>query len=1418
MTLFRKLKLSPKTGRRKSRRYSKNKIIDQSFKSLDESTPSIVDSIGRSSSSIFPEKEGNSLNQKINQNLSLSIAINDIEIPKDIVTYNCFEDINTANTENKIKTDDTNKTDNIIKEDITIKTDSNNTNLESENKSNSIASDTKGKTIEVLNTNNNSISFDNSTDSRIEDNNNLETLQDSIKDKNLSDIDNIRESNISVENKIEHTPKSLDKVSEENSNKEILNKEIEEENQNKETSEEIFDKETQEENLNKETPEEISNKEAQEDNSNKENSSKEIPESLNNNIDIEINKEVKIENNTQNIENTKISLEESKGFFNNNTTENLNKENNSNTLSQDIKSEIKKNILNDIKPVQVIKIINSNLNKSKNYLKPKMDIQEEKFENDITASLISLKPFDPEDIPTVHNNIEAVTHYTLVVNNKQLYKSTIKFYVNLGFNIDNLNSKYNLKHDFEATTWEDQHYIKRLVEYSEDEHPLYDEETWLSLINDNGKIALRIVENLHKDFAVADFSQASDEKLHQLLLEHASVENAYMSFSGNLDKIETIFKEIKRPYKLLKSPVLGTDLVYKQIYTYDPLLNLLEFHDESAYSKFMDVTETSEQSQKKKYTNEKPEKKIAIMTSGKETSGMNAAIRALVRCGLTEKITPYIIFNGFKGLVKGGSSIKSAGWEDVRDLLPLGGTVLDSSDCSYIETHESRLQAAKNLYERGIKNLVIIGDNESFSYAVTLQNEWNDLINELINNNVIEEPEINIDQHILSVIALPATIDNDIAMTDLTLGTCTSLQRICEALDSLESTATSHQRCFIIKVVGKRCGWLALMAAIAVGADCAFIPERPPPLQKNIDITWEEEMCDILKTKREKGNRKNIIVVSEGATDKDLNPITASYIKEVIEKKLGIDTRITTLGHIQREGIPCAYDRFLATVQAAEIITDVLNAKEDEQMSNLIGVRNNTLIRIPLTQSVKLTTSISEALANKQFDIVMNLRDLDFKASYNAYIESTLFSSNSKKLDEENRLRIGIIHVGSPAGGMNAATRAAVRLCLNRGHTPVGIFNSFKGLVRGEVKPLAWQEVSGWTTIGGSKLGINHSQPTPVLNSKKLYNKTYKIDPSELIDIGLIAYHLQEQNIQGLLIIGGYEAYCSLYTLYEAKSIYPSLCIPMVQIAASVSNNIPGTDHSIGSDTALNTIVKACDHIKLSASASQKRVFIVEVQGGNCGYLSTMGGLACGVTCTYGPENGITLNKLKNDIRHLRRRYKEAELKGIKNEGRIIIRNEFTSSSTYSTKVISAILNEEGKGLFDSRTAILGHLQQGGIPSPLDRIRAVRQAVECINWLEKKTMENKRISSYKEYHKFNLKKNDFQGKLDKEAYVIGIRGDKLEFTPIHELIKETNIDLRKSNHHWWMRYYPLIKILSKYYYFDANDETDIDYLTNEKNL
>lgn len=167
-----------------------------------------------------------------------------------------------------------------------------------------------------------------------------------------------------------------------------------------------------------------------------------------------------------------------------------------------------------------------------------------------------------------------------------------------------------------------------------------------------------------------------------------------------------------------------------------------------------------------------------------------------------------------------------------------------------------------------------------------------------------------------------------------------------------------------------------------------------------------------------------------------------------------------------------------------------------------------------------------------------------------------------------------------------------------------------------------------------------------------------------------------------------------------------------------MSNNVPGTEYSIGSDTALNAIVQACDTIKLSAAASRKRVFVVEVQGGNCGYLAAMGGLATGATNCYIPEEGVNLDRLQNDVKHLIRRYSEEDELGIPNEGRIIIRNEGVSQRTYSTEVLSSIFHEEGKGLFDSRTATLGHLQQGGVPSPLDRIRAMRMAVSCAEWIE----------------------------------------------------------------------------------------------------
>lgn len=180
--------------------------------------------------------------------------------------------------------------------------------------------------------------------------------------------------------------------------------------------------------------------------------------------------------------------------------------------------------------------------------------------------------------------------------------------------------------------------------------------------------------------------------------------------------------------------------------------------------------------------------------------------------------------------------------------------------------------------------------------------------------------------------------------------------------------------------------------------------------------------------------------------------------------------------------------------------------------------------------------------------------------------------------------------VGAPAGGMNAATRAAVRYCKRQGHTPLAIANGFKGLLDDNIYELSWLGVDNWTVRGGSELGTNRVLPD--------------------VDHGAVAAKFQEHHIQAALIIGGFEAFDALRILEAGRKHYPAFHIPLVHIPATISNNVPMTEFSLGSDTSLNALVDACDSIKQSASASRNRVFVVETQGGLCGYIATMGALA----------------------------------------------------------------------------------------------------------------------------------------------------------------------------------------------------------------
>jgi 6-phosphofructokinase 1 len=198
--------------------------------------------------------------------------------------------------------------------------------------------------------------------------------------------------------------------------------------------------------------------------------------------------------------------------------------------------------------------------------------------------------------------------------------------------------------------------------------------------------------------------------------------------------------------------------------------------------------------------------------------------------------------------------------------------------------------------------------------------------------------------------------------------------------------------------------------------------------------------------------------------------------------------------------------------------------------------------------------------------------------------------------------------------------------------------------------------------------------------------------------------------LKGLLIIGGFEAFTSVLQLSQQRAHFKEFNIPLVCVPATISNNVPGTDLSIGCDTALNEIVTICDKIKQSAIGSKRRVFIVETMGGYCGYLATMAGFASGADQSYIFEEPFTIGDIIDDIHHLRKKM-EGDLK----RG-ILLRNE-KANKNYTTDFITNLLTEEGKGVFSARSNILGHMQQGGVPTPFDRNLALKLAAKSIKYM-----------------------------------------------------------------------------------------------------
>ncbi|RLL93160.1 hypothetical protein CFD26_101312 [Aspergillus turcosus] len=754
-------------------------------------------------------------------------------------------------------------------------------------------------------------------------------------------------------------------------------------------------------------------------------------------------------------------------------------------------------------------------------------------------------------------------------------------------------------------------------------------------------------------------------------------------------------------------------------------------------------------------------RRIGVLTSGGDAPGMNGAVRAVVRMAIYSDCEAYAVFEGYEGLVHGGNMIRQLHWEDVRGWLSKGGTLIGSARSMAFRERAGRLKAAKNMVLRGIDALVVCGGDGSLTGADVFRSEWPGLLEELVKNGELTEEQIK-PYKVLNIVGLVGSIDNDMSGTDATIGCYSSLTRICDAVDDVFDTAFSHQRGFVIEVMGRHCGWLALMSAISTGADWLFIPEMPPR------DGWEDDMCSIItKNRKERGKRRTIVIVAEGAQDRSLNKISSSTIKDILTQRLGLDTRVTVLGHTQRGGAACAYDRWLSTLQGVEAVRAVLDMKPDSP-SPVITIRENKIMRTPLMDAVQETKHVAKLIHDKDFEAAMRMRDAEFKEYHFAYRNTATPDHPKMILPEDKRMRIAIIHVGAPAGGMNQATRAVVGYCLTRGHTPLAIHNGFPGLCRhhddkpvGSVREVKWLEADSWVNEGGSDIGTNRSLPSEDLETTAKCFERYKFD--------------------ALFVVGGFEAFTAVSQLRQAREKYPAFKIPMVVLPATISNNVPGTEYSLGSDTCLNTLIDFCDAIRQSASSSRRRVFVIETQGGKSGYIATTAGLAVGATAVYIPEEGIDIKMLSNDIDFLRENF--ARDKGANRAGKLILRNE-CASSTYTTQVIADIFKEEAKGRFESRSAVPGHFQQGGKPSPMDRIRALRMSIKCMLHLEN----------------YAGKSPDEIAADPMSAAVIGIKGSQVMFSAMggDDGLEATETDWarRRPKTEFWLELQNYVNVLS----------------------
>ena len=736
--------------------------------------------------------------------------------------------------------------------------------------------------------------------------------------------------------------------------------------------------------------------------------------------------------------------------------------------------------------------------------------------------------------------------------------------------------------------------------------------------------------------------------------------------------------------------------------------------------------------------------KIGVLTSGGDAQGMNAAVRAVVRTALRMGARPYAVMEGWAGAVAGGDGIRPLEWDSVGSILHRGGTIIGTARSAEFRERAGQLAAARNLLEHDIDRLVVIGGDGSLTGTDVFRTNWPGLVAELAERGEIS-PEKAAAHPALMVTGLVGSIDNDLVGADMTIGTDSALHRILEAIDDISSTAASHQRTFIIEVMGRHCGYLALMAAVAGGCDYVLVPELPPA------GGWEEDMCRKLAKGREAGRRESMVVVAEGATDRSGNPISADDVKRVLSERLGEDARVTILGHVQRGGKPSAYDRWMSTLLGCAAAHEAVTATPESEPV-IIAERHNRISRLPMMEQIRATRAVKDLVASGDYEGAVAARGASFGEMLRIFetmstppeLDPDAASDQSPSAESK---RVAIIHAGGLAPGMNTAARAAVRLGLDHDFTMLGVYGGFPGLLDGDVRELSWDDVEGWVGDGGAELGTRREIPT----IEQLYS---------------LGRAIESHRIDALLIIGGFNAYLSAYELVSERDRYPAFKIPIICVPASIDNNLPGSELSIGADTALNNAVGALDSIKQSAAASH-RCFVAESMGRKCGYLALMSGIATGAERVYLNEDGLTLAQLAQDSARMVESFRSGR------QLYLVIRNE-RASRNYTLDVLAKIFAQEGRGLYDVRHAAIGHLQQGGDPSSFDRIMATKLVAHALGLLADQLEAGTHHSSY-----------------------VGLMEGRISHHRLERMNDELDLAARRPLHQWWMGLRDAIGLVSQ---------------------